>query len=185
MDRIFIRALEISCSCFLFVVIFKLGKWLLTIKRKKNFLVTKKIKGYTSINYDRYKGILFIVLIIALIPSIFFTISGLLGVKDVEGNNVIFIAMVFWVMVFLSLILLIYYFRCKIYFNNDEIIKYRFIGHRQELKFSDIKKIVVKPISGIVLYSENGKLKVDYDSHNADKLVDLLKEKGFEINYKL
>ncbi|MBO5476023.1 MAG: hypothetical protein J5982_05965 [Bacilli bacterium] len=185
MDRIFIRFLEISCSCFLWVATFKLGKWILTVKRKNNFLVTKNKKDYVSISNDRYKGVLFVVLIIALIPSLFFTISGLLGVKDVEGNNVIFIAMVFWVIVFLSLILLIYYFRCKIYFNNDEIIKYRFIGHRQKLKFSDVKKVMVKPLSGIVLYSENGKLKVDYDNPNASKLVSILEKKGFIVNYKI
>ena len=94
-------------------------------------------------------------------------------------------AMAFWVIVFLSLILLIYYFRCKIYFNNDEIIKYRFIGHRQKLKFSDVKKVMVKPLSGIVLYSENGKLKVDYDNPNASKLVSILEKKGFIVNYKI
>lgn len=159
-------------------LIFKYGEKLLSNSNKKNIFATKKKKGYVSANLDGLKGMMFISLIMAfIVASIFFTLA-LSGITDKEGNSLYAHTLLALSLFFIVLSIFIYTCRCKIYYNNEEIIKYRFLRKKQVFNYTDIKRIVVREKWGVTLYSNTSKLSFESDYSNYKNFIRLLEKKG-------
>lgn len=156
---------------------------------KEKILKTKNIKGYTCSNRDGYKLIFFgltIVFLIMAVISLIVFIYGIMKKYDVsETNNILGITSVMLCLFLASLLLFIYTSKCNLYFNDEEVIKYRILRKKQVMKYKDIVRTMVTPFSRIILYSRDDKLIFGLDTSQSNKFIDLLKKKGIDISYKM
>lgn len=186
MNELFIKIIQTTFYWTVLGLIFKYGSKLATstkIKNKKYPFISKKINGYSCANLDKFNGMIFICLIFTISITTFFFVLGLLGFKDVDGNSEFVHSMIFLVLFFFSFLFFIYARRCKIYFNKEEIVRYRLIQHKQMIRYDEEKKVVVRKNYGTILFTDTTKLLFNEDYSNYDKFIKLLEEKDFNITY--
>ena len=192
MSEIFLSFIQIGAMCISISFIAKItsSKNFNDLKTK-NAYSSKKIKGYISSDLDGYKKIVFVLSLIFFLLTIYFLtiyflkINDYIAVQESEKNNSLKIAGLMFIIFLFNYYIFIYTSKSKIYFNDQEIIKYRLIGKKQVLKFSDIEKVVATPTSKLILYSKNNRLVFELEKSNSNKFIALLAKKGIDINYKM
>lgn len=190
MENIIIRLVGVGVMLIAYKVIRGITSNNYNKKKKRNFLKTKKIKGYTCSHRDGYKTIFFWLAIINLSIILFLLCIYILGEtgyieSSPEANdNILGIICVFFAAFLPNILFFIYTSKCNLYFNDEEVIKYRLVRKKQIMKINEIEKTLVTPSSRIMIYSQNDKLSFGLDTSESDKFIALLQEKGIEINYK-
>lgn len=182
MENIFNSIIQNIVYWVLFYSVISFG-YRVSKSKKEGFLKTKKIKGYYTASSDGFTAVLFVASIISLAGAIMFLICNYLGVKDVDGNNLIPHFMIFLILFIWNFCIFLYGKRRKIYFNKKELIVYPLLKRRVFISYDEINKIIVAKNRGIVLFTDKGRYVFDEFYTNKKKFIKILEEKKFPLIY--